>query len=71
MVEWFLEQEKAVHQVLSNDRKTFPLIATWQDIQVLESINKSIAPIADLTDILSWEDYVRYSFNCQTTSPPH
>ena len=61
MVEWFLEQEKAVHQVLSNDRKTVPLIVTWQDIQVLESINKAIALIADLTDIISWEDYVTVS----------
>ena len=58
MVARVLEQEKAVRQVLSNDRKTAYLIATWQDIEVLESINKALAPLADLTYIISGEDYV-------------
>lgn len=61
MVARVLEQEKAVRKVLSNDRKTTHLIATWQDIQVLESINKALAPLADLTDIISGEDYVTVS----------
>ena len=61
MVARVLEQEKAVRQVLSNDRKTAHLIATWQDIEVLESINKALAPLADLTDIISGEDYVTVS----------
>ena len=56
-----LEQEKAVRQVLSNDHKTAHIIATWQDIEVLESINKAFAPQADLTDIISGEDYVTIS----------
>ena len=41
--------------------KTVHLIATWQDIQVLESINKTFAPVADLTDIISGEDYITVS----------
>ena len=61
MVARVLEQEKAVHQVLSNDHKTAHLIATWQDIEVLKSINKALAPLADLTDIISGEDYVTIS----------
>lgn len=61
MVARVLEQEKAIRQVLSNDRKTAHLIATWQDIEVLESINKALAPLADLTDIISGEDYVTIS----------
>ena len=62
MVVRVLEQEKAVCQVLSNDRKTAHLIATWQDIEVLESLNKALAPLADLTDIISGEDYVTVSY---------
>ena len=58
MVARVLGQEKAVHQVLSYNRKTAHLIATWQDIEVLESINKALAPLADLTDTISGEDYV-------------
>ena len=45
-----LEQEKVTH-----------LIATWLGIQVLESINKALAPLADLTDIISGKDYVTVS----------
>ena len=32
IVAWVLEQERAIHQVLSNDSKTAHLIAMWQDI---------------------------------------
>ena len=62
MVARVLEQKKAVRQVLSSDRKTAHLIATWQDIEVLESLNKALAPLADLTDIISGEDYVTVSY---------
>ena len=61
MVARVLEQEKAIRKVLSNDCKTAHLIATWQDIQVLESINKALAPLADLTDIIFGEDHVTVS----------
>lgn len=61
MVARLLEQEKAIRRVLSNDSKTAHLIATWQDIEVLKSINKALAPLADLTDIISGEDYVTVS----------
>ena len=56
-----LEQERAIRQVLSNDRKTSHLVPSWQDIDVLESLDKALSPLADLTDILSGEKYVTIS----------
>ena len=61
MISRVLEQEKALRQVLSIDRKTAHLVPTWQDLEVLESINKALAPLADFTDILSGEKYVTFS----------
>lgn len=61
MIARVLEQERAIRQVLGNDRKSSHLIPTWQDIDVLESINKALSPLADLTDILSEEKYVSVS----------
>ena len=61
MVARVLEQEPAIRQVLSSDRKTAHLIPTWQDMNVLESLNKALSPLADLTDIISGEDYVTIS----------
>ena len=71
MVARVLEQEKAVRQVLNNDCKTAHLIAAWQDIEVLESLNKALASLANQTDIISWKDYVtvscvRPSYFCTT-----
>ena len=60
MISWFLKQEKALHQVLSMDRKTAHLVPTCQDLEVLESINKALAPLADFTDILSGVKYVTF-----------
>ena len=61
MISRVLEQEKALRQVLSVDRKTAHLVPTWQDLEVLESINKALTPLADFTDILSGEKYVTFS----------
>ena len=61
MISRVLEQEKALCQVLSIDRKTAHLVPTWQDLEVLESINKALAPLADFTDIFSGEKYVTFS----------
>ena len=46
-----LEQEKAIRQVLSGYRKTSHLIPTWQDMEVLESVQAAIGPLADFTDM--------------------
>ena len=56
-----LEQEKAIRQVVSTDRKTCHLIPTWQDINVLQSVHSAIKSLADFTDMLSGEDGVTLS----------
>ncbi len=62
MVARMLEQEVAVRQVLSADRKSSHLFRSWQDLEVLESINSALTPLKDFTDILSaWESYVTVS----------
>ncbi|KAJ8333618.1 hypothetical protein SKAU_G00416260 [Synaphobranchus kaupii] len=62
MIERVLEQQRAISQVLSTDRKARHLIATWQDTDVLEAINKSLRPLTEFTDALSSEKYVSVSF---------
>ncbi|KAK6175010.1 hypothetical protein SNE40_013552 [Patella caerulea] len=53
MIGRYLEQEKAITQVLSSDRKSLSLIPKWQTVCVMVSINKALA---DFTDALSGED---------------
>ena len=50
----------AICAVLSVDRMTSHLIPLWQDIEVLEAINKALTPVADFTD-LSGEQYASIS----------
>lgn len=57
-----LEQEKAIRQVLSADKKSRHLIPSWQDIEVLESFHKALNPLLQFTDALSGEDYVSISY---------
>ncbi|XP_060758694.1 E3 SUMO-protein ligase ZBED1-like [Neoarius graeffei] len=61
MIERFLEQEKAITRILAGDKKTRHLIPTWQDLEVLEAINKAIQPLQEFTDALSGESYVSVS----------
>ena len=61
MIGRVLEQEKAIRKVLGGDRKTSHLVSTWQDLDVLESLNSILAPLSDFTDMLSAEDYVSVS----------
>lgn len=62
MVERVLEQERALAKVLSADKKTRPLVLTWQDIEVLEAIQRALKPLQDFTDALSGEEYVTLSY---------
>ncbi|XP_059922903.1 E3 SUMO-protein ligase ZBED1-like [Gadus macrocephalus] len=62
MIERVLEQQKAIAQVLSNDRKLRHLTLSWQDVDVLEAVNKSLSPLVEFTDALSGERYVSVSF---------
>lgn len=62
MIERVLEQEKAIARVLGSDKKTRQLVPTWQDIDVMESINKAVSPLQEFTDALSGEAYVSVSY---------
>ncbi|XP_039652399.1 zinc finger BED domain-containing protein 4-like [Perca fluviatilis] len=62
MIERFLEQEKAIVRVLGSDKKSRHLVPTWQDIEVLESVNKAVKPLQQFTDALSGEAYVSVSY---------
>ena len=57
MIERVIEQEKALSQVLRAEQKTRHLVPTWQDLDVLESMNKALSPLMEFTDALSGELY--------------
>ncbi|XP_059366328.1 zinc finger BED domain-containing protein 4-like [Carassius carassius] len=61
MIERVLEQQSALSKVLSADRKVRHLLPSWQDLEVLESVNKALSPLQDFTDALSGESYVSIS----------
>ncbi|XP_019854816.1 PREDICTED: zinc finger BED domain-containing protein 1-like [Amphimedon queenslandica] len=61
MIGLILEQEKAVRQVLGFDRKTTHLIPNWQDLDVMESLDEVLSPLAEFTNILSSEKLVTIS----------
>lgn len=62
MTERFLEQGQAITKVLSEDKKSRHLVPTWQDIEVLEAIQKDLKPLQDFTDALSGEEHVTISY---------
>jgi len=61
MIARILEQESAIRQVLASDRRCSHLLPTWQDIEVLQSINDVLSPLAEFTDTLSGEERVTAS----------
>uniref|UniRef100_A0A9J8DDS8 BED-type domain-containing protein n=1 Tax=Cyprinus carpio carpio TaxID=630221 RepID=A0A9J8DDS8_CYPCA len=61
MVARVLEQVPAIRRVVMDDRRSQHLIPTWQDIEVLESINAALKKVADFTDALSSEKTVTAS----------
>ncbi|KAJ4941785.1 hypothetical protein JOQ06_011659 [Pogonophryne albipinna] len=62
MIERFLEQEKALVRVLGSDKKSRHLVPTWQDLDVLESINKAVKPLQEFNDALSGASHVSVSY---------
>lgn len=62
MIERILEQEKTLAHVLRADRKTRHLVLTWQDTDILESVNKALSPPIAFTDALSGEQYASVSY---------
>ena len=61
MVSRILEQKEPIRLVLSSDRTASHLVPTWQDLNVLESIDRATSPLLGLTDILSGEWYATVS----------
>lgn len=62
MIQRVLEQQKAICDVLSADKKSRHLVPTWQDLDVLESINQALQPLQEFTDALSAERYATVSY---------
>lgn len=62
MVKRVLEQKRAITEVLSKDKTTRSLVPTWQDVDVLESIDAALSSLLEFTDALSGESYVSVSF---------
>lgn len=62
MIERVLEQRRALSDVLSADRKSRHLVPTWQDLDILESVNQALQPLQEFTDALSSESYVSVSY---------
>lgn len=72
MISRFIEQEKAltqalitfalICQVLREDKKVRHLIATWQDMEILESLDKALSLLMEFADALSGEKYVSVSY---------
>lgn len=62
MIKRVLEQERAFSQVLKADKKSRHLVLSWQDVDVLEAVNKVLSPLQDFTDALSGEQYVSVSY---------
>ncbi|ROL48341.1 Zinc finger BED domain-containing protein 1 [Anabarilius grahami] len=62
MIQRVLEQQRAISDVLSPNRKSRHLVPSWQDLDVLESINQALQPLQEFTDALSGESYVSVSY---------
>ncbi|XP_057713979.1 E3 SUMO-protein ligase ZBED1-like [Corythoichthys intestinalis] len=62
MISRFIQQEKAVKQVLLEDRKVRHLTPTRQDMRILESVNTALSPLKEFTDAFSGEEYVSVSY---------
>lgn len=62
MMERVLEQRWAISDVLSAERKTRHLVPSWQDLDVIVSVNLAFHPLQEFTDALSGESYVSVSY---------
>ena len=62
MIQRVIEQEKAISQVLRAERKTRHLVPSWQEMDVLESVSKTLGPLIEFTDALSGEEYLSVSY---------
>ena len=61
MISRVLRNKKAIRRILGNDKKTSHLVPSWQDLEILECLNATPAPLNEFTDILSGSKYVTIS----------
>lgn len=61
MIGRILEQKDSIRQVLRADAKTRHLSPTWQDIDVLESLEAALGALDTFTDALSGENCITVS----------
>ena len=61
MKERILEQQRAIHSVLADDRKYWNKMLTDQESTCLETIVSVLKPIFNFTDALSGEKHVTIS----------
>ncbi|XP_077411679.1 E3 SUMO-protein ligase ZBED1-like isoform X2 [Vanacampus margaritifer] len=59
MISRFIEQEKAVKQVLLEDSKVRHLIPTKEEMRTLESMNKALSPLMEFTDAFPGEETIK------------
>ena len=61
MLHRLVEQQEAIRVVLASDRKSSHLIPTWQDFDVIDSVLAALAPLKEMTDLLSGEQHITVS----------
>ena len=61
MISRVLRNKKAIRRVLGNDKDTSHLVPKWQDLEVLECVDKALGPLKEFTDIMSASSYVTIS----------
>ena len=61
MVDRLVENMDLVKPILTEDRGCEHLVPKWQDIDVLEAVQKGLEPVAELTDTMCGEKYVTVS----------
>ena len=61
MISRVLRNKKAIRRVLGDDKDTSHLVPKWEDLDVLECIDKAIGPLKEFTDIMSASKYVTVS----------
>ena len=61
MIARYLEQEEAVRQVISKDRKVSHLVISWKSVDALREVNAALSPLRDLTNVLSGDKYISVS----------
>ena len=69
MISRVLRNKKAIRRILGNDKKTSHLVPSWQDLEILECLNATLAPLKEFTDILSGSKYGLYRYVTRTNIP--